>query len=64
MTKYPLQQFESTCEVLANLLYLARCAQPGSARQTSYLSRAEDELATLGYSLAKNKGRGMHELAS
>ena len=51
---HPLQQFEVTLEILANPVYLARREQPGSARQSAYLSRAEKELASLGSDLCQN----------
>jgi len=45
-------RLEVALEILANLLYLAKHEPPGSARQMSYLLRAEEELASLRPSLA------------
>jgi hypothetical protein len=47
-----LQRLEVALEVLANLLYLAKHEPPASARQMSYLLRAEEELASLRPTLA------------
>jgi hypothetical protein len=47
-----LQRLEVALEVLANLLYLAKHEPPGSARQMSYLLRAEEEIAALRPTLA------------
>jgi hypothetical protein len=52
-----IQQMEVALEILGNLLYLAKLEQPGSAAQMKYLSRAQQEVASLAFALAENRSR-------
>ncbi|HEY4050592.1 MAG TPA: hypothetical protein VGM27_27315 [Acidobacteriaceae bacterium] len=46
-------QLQTSLEILANLVYLAKHEIPGSDQQMDYLTRAEEELTFLGQAVSK-----------
>jgi hypothetical protein len=46
-------RLQNSLEILANLVYLAKHEIPGSAQQIHYLTRAEEELTSLGQAVAR-----------
>jgi hypothetical protein len=46
-------RLQTSLEILANLVYLAKHETPGSSQQIGYLTRAEEELSFLGKEMSK-----------
>lgn len=46
-------RLQSSLEILGNLVYLAKREIPGSAQQIDYLTRAEEELTSLGQAVSR-----------